>query len=123
MKLGSFTAASNVTGVMTDVDAVTKLLHEHGVLAFWDYATAAAHVRVDMNPSAGQYSSVIPVFLAFLVFHGWAAAVVQGRCRGRGCTSSMSTDHATTIANQLQSHTIQWIPPKSAVSALDLEQF
>ena len=47
---GSFSAASNVTGAMADVDAVTETLHRHGALAFWDYAAAAPYVPIDMNP-------------------------------------------------------------------------
>jgi len=49
-RVGSFSAASNVTGVVTDVDAVTELLHRGGALACWDYASAAAHLPIDMNP-------------------------------------------------------------------------
>ena len=52
VKIGSFSAASNVTGIMENVDAVTALLHKHGALAFWDYAAAAPHTRIDMNPPA-----------------------------------------------------------------------
>ncbi|KAK7474251.1 hypothetical protein BaRGS_00034494, partial [Batillaria attramentaria] len=48
--IGSFSAASNVTGILTDVDAITICLHKHGALAFWDYATAAPYVKLDMNP-------------------------------------------------------------------------
>jgi selenocysteine lyase/cysteine desulfurase len=51
LKIGSFSAASNVTGVLTDVDAVSILLHRHGALAFWDYAAAASHLPIDMNPA------------------------------------------------------------------------
>jgi selenocysteine lyase/cysteine desulfurase len=51
LKIGSFSAASNVTGIVTDVDAVSILLHRFGALACWDYAAAAPHVPVDMNPS------------------------------------------------------------------------
>jgi selenocysteine lyase/cysteine desulfurase len=51
LKIGSFSAASNVTGITTDVDAVSVLLHRHGALACWDYAAAAPHLPVDMNPS------------------------------------------------------------------------
>jgi selenocysteine lyase/cysteine desulfurase len=50
LKIGSFSAASNVTGIVTDVDAVSIVLHQHGALSFWDYAAAAPHVPVDMNP-------------------------------------------------------------------------
>ncbi len=46
---GSFSAASNVTGVLTDTRAVARLLHEHGALAFFDFAAAAPHVAIDMR--------------------------------------------------------------------------
>lgn len=51
LKIGSFSAASNVTGIVTDTDAVTALLHEFGALAFWDYAAAGPYVEIDMHPS------------------------------------------------------------------------
>ncbi len=51
LKIGSFSAASNVTGIATDCEAVTRLLHAHGALSFWDYAAAAPYVKIDMNPN------------------------------------------------------------------------
>ena len=53
LKIGSFSAASNVTGILSDTHAVTRLLHEHGALAFWDFAAAAPYVDVEMNPWRG----------------------------------------------------------------------
>lgn len=50
LKIGAFSAASNLTGVLTDVDLVTVTLHMHGALAFWDYATCAPYINIDMNP-------------------------------------------------------------------------
>ncbi|MFA5919643.1 MAG: aminotransferase class V-fold PLP-dependent enzyme [Candidatus Nanopelagicaceae bacterium] len=50
LKIGSFSAASNVTGIITDTDAVSQLLHEHGALAFWDFAAAAPYVEINMHP-------------------------------------------------------------------------
>lgn len=47
--IGSFSAASNVTGIKSDVAAVTRLLQAHGALAFWDYAAAGPYVAIDMN--------------------------------------------------------------------------
>lgn len=44
--VGAFTAASNITGMTVDVDAVTRLLHVHGALAIWDYAAAAPHLPI-----------------------------------------------------------------------------
>ena len=46
LRIGSFSAASNVTGILSDTDAIAALLHRHGALAFWDYAAAGA-VRAD----------------------------------------------------------------------------
>ncbi|MEP6481013.1 MAG: aminotransferase class V-fold PLP-dependent enzyme [Rhodoglobus sp.] len=49
LKIGSFSAASNVTGILTDTARITSVLHEHGALAFWDYAAAAPYVDVDAS--------------------------------------------------------------------------
>jgi len=49
LKIGSFSAASNVTGIGTDTRAVAALLHAHGALSFWDFAAAAPYVRIEMN--------------------------------------------------------------------------
>jgi selenocysteine lyase/cysteine desulfurase len=48
LRIGSFSAASNVTGIMSNTTAVSRLLHEHGALSFWDFAAAAPYVRIDM---------------------------------------------------------------------------
>ncbi|MFL2501645.1 MAG: aminotransferase class V-fold PLP-dependent enzyme [Luminiphilus sp.] len=49
LRIGSFSAASNVTGVTTDVPGVTSMLKRHGALAFFDYAAAAPYTGIDMN--------------------------------------------------------------------------
>jgi selenocysteine lyase/cysteine desulfurase len=54
LKIGSFSAASNVTGIVSDTHAITRLLHEHGALAFWDFAAAAPYVAIEMNPHDGD---------------------------------------------------------------------
>jgi selenocysteine lyase/cysteine desulfurase len=50
LRIGSFSAASNVTGIRTDVKSVSRLLHKYGALACFDYAACAPYVQVDMNP-------------------------------------------------------------------------
>jgi selenocysteine lyase/cysteine desulfurase len=50
LKIGSFSAASNVTGITTPVREVSVLLHRHGALAFWDFAAAAPYVGIRMGP-------------------------------------------------------------------------
>ncbi|MDX6285766.1 MAG: hypothetical protein QOG53_1251 [Frankiales bacterium] len=49
LRIGSFSAASNVTGIVTNTRRITALLHEHGALSFWDYAAAAPYVDMDFS--------------------------------------------------------------------------
>jgi selenocysteine lyase/cysteine desulfurase len=49
--IGLFSAASNVSGILNDDLALTTMMHKYGGLAFWDYATAAPYVNIDMNPN------------------------------------------------------------------------
>ena len=49
LKIGSFSAASNVTGIGTDTRAVAALLHKHGAYSFWDFAAAGPYVKIEMN--------------------------------------------------------------------------
>ncbi len=51
LKIGSFSAASNVTGIGTDTRAVAACLHRHGALSFWDFAAAGPYVKIEMNMS------------------------------------------------------------------------
>jgi selenocysteine lyase/cysteine desulfurase len=60
LRIGSFSAASNVTGVKTEVAVVSAMLKRYGALSFWDYAAAAPYVRIDVN---GE-SSLDAVFIS-----------------------------------------------------------
>ncbi len=51
VKIGSFSAASNVTGIVTDVDPISIMLHHYGALSCWDYAAAGPYLPIDMNAS------------------------------------------------------------------------
>ena len=52
LKIGSFSAASNVTGILSDTRAISVLLHRHGALSFWDFAAAAPYVEIEMQMRA-----------------------------------------------------------------------
>jgi selenocysteine lyase/cysteine desulfurase len=52
--IGSFSAASNVTGIVTDTHTVTRLLHRYGALSFWDFAAAGPYLDIEMNPRSGD---------------------------------------------------------------------
>jgi len=67
MRIGSFSAASNVTGIRTDVHKVASLLHAYDAIACFDYAACAPYVEIDMTPDpqiAGEDSSIDAVFIS-----------------------------------------------------------
>lgn len=49
LKIGSFSAASNVTGIGSDTAGIATLLHKYGALSFWDFAAAGPYVDIEMN--------------------------------------------------------------------------
>jgi selenocysteine lyase/cysteine desulfurase len=59
LKIGSFSAASNVTGIVTDTAAVADLLHAHGALSFWDFAACAPYVEIEMNGPGASHKDAI----------------------------------------------------------------
>jgi len=58
-KIGSFSAASNVTGILTPVYDTARILHRHGALACFDFAACAPYVEVDMNRDDESYFDAI----------------------------------------------------------------
>ena len=64
LKIGSFSAASNVTGIISDTRAIARLLHEHGARSFWDFAAAAPYVAIDMMPDEDPLAYKDAIFLS-----------------------------------------------------------
>ena len=55
LRIGSFSAASNVTGIVTDTHQIADLLHRRGALSFWDCAAAAPYVDIEMNRTCEEH--------------------------------------------------------------------
>jgi len=51
LKIGGFTACSNVTGIQTPIHKLAKLMHENDGFCFVDYACSAPYVKIDMHPT------------------------------------------------------------------------
>jgi selenocysteine lyase/cysteine desulfurase len=67
LRIGAFSAASNVTGMRSPVREIARLLHAHDAFACFDYAASAPYVEIDMNPapdSDGGDASLDAVFLS-----------------------------------------------------------
>jgi len=51
LKIGAFTAASNVSGIFPDFRELARVMHRNGGLAFVDFAASAPYVNIDMHPT------------------------------------------------------------------------
>ena len=49
IKIGSFTAVSNITGLLLDVDMLSIIMHKYNGFAFFDYASGSPYLQIDMN--------------------------------------------------------------------------
>jgi selenocysteine lyase/cysteine desulfurase len=50
-KIGSFSACSNVTGIITPFHELAEIMHEHGGYCFVDFAASAPYMDIDMHPA------------------------------------------------------------------------
>ncbi len=73
--IGAFSAASNVTGVRTDLTALARLLHRHGARFVCDFAAAGPYVPIRMAESApGAGDRIDAAFLSPHKFPGGPGA-------------------------------------------------
>ncbi len=68
-RIGSFSAASNVTGMKSPVHKIAALLHRYDAIACFDYAASAPYVQIDMNPVDGQYAGDASLDAIFISPH------------------------------------------------------
>jgi selenocysteine lyase/cysteine desulfurase len=86
LKIGSFSAASNVTGIVSNTEGLTAQLHRHDAFAFWDFAAAAPYVRIEMNPSAENADPITAKDAVFISPHkfvggpGTPGVLIVKRC-------------------------------------------
>ncbi|MGJ8527014.1 aminotransferase class V-fold PLP-dependent enzyme [Maritalea sp.] len=88
LKIGSFSAASNVTGIVTDVAAVTRVLKQNQALAIWDYAGGAPYLPISVKAEEVELDAM---FLSTHKFPGGPAAsgilVVRDKLSASNCPS------------------------------------
>jgi len=59
LKVGSFSAASNITGIKSPVYEIARIMHKYGGLACFDYAASAPYVKIDMNKDSETFFDAI----------------------------------------------------------------
>ena len=113
LRIGSFSAASNVTGIISDTRAISELLHTHGALSFWDFAASAPYVGVEMGSAReGNLAYKDAVFISphkLIGGPGTPGVLVARRelltnkvpaVPGGGTVQYVSPDHHTYIPDQ-----------------------
>jgi selenocysteine lyase/cysteine desulfurase len=68
-RIGSFSSASNVTGMLTPVHEIAALLHRFDAIACFDYAASAPYVEIDMCPESGKYEGDASLDAVFISPH------------------------------------------------------
>ncbi|MDH3787149.1 MAG: aminotransferase class V-fold PLP-dependent enzyme [Xanthomonadales bacterium] len=68
-RIGSFSAASNVTGMRTPVHEIAAMLHRYDAIACFDYAASAPYVEIDMCPEAAKYEGDASLDAVFISPH------------------------------------------------------
>ncbi len=59
LKIGSFSAGSNITGILTPTEEVARICHRHDALVFFDFAAVAPYIPIDMNTDEEAYYDAI----------------------------------------------------------------
>ena len=59
LKIGSFSAASNVTGLKSPVYEIARIMHRYGGLACFDFAASAPYVKINMNKDSDTFFDAI----------------------------------------------------------------
>jgi selenocysteine lyase/cysteine desulfurase len=73
-KIGAFSAASNVTGIKTDIVALAKLLHAHNAILCLDCAASAPYQLIDMHPDGEPDAAIDAVYFSPHKFVGGPGA-------------------------------------------------
>ena len=59
LKIGSFSAASNITGILSPVYEIARIMHKYDGLVCFDYAASAPYVEINMNKSSEMFFDAI----------------------------------------------------------------
>lgn len=64
VKIGAFTACSNVTGIRTPHHALARIMHAHGGWCFVDFAASGPYVAIDMHPGDDPAASLDAIYFS-----------------------------------------------------------
>jgi selenocysteine lyase/cysteine desulfurase len=98
--IAAFSAGSNVTGALTDVAAVSRMVHAAGGKVIWDYAGAGSYMPMTMRPAGDVHIDALvfsphkflggPASSGGLVVRRGAAVLTKPSAPGGGTVSFVS---------------------------------
>jgi selenocysteine lyase/cysteine desulfurase len=107
--IATFSAGSNVTGALTDVAAVTRMLQAAGGKVIWDYAGAGSYMPLAMRPAADVHIDALvfsphkflggPASSGGLVVRRDAVVLDKPSAPGGGTVSFVSPDGHDYLAD------------------------
>lgn len=100
--IGSFTACSNVTGIITPYHEMAEIMHEYNRLCFVDFSASAAYVDINMHP-ANDKQSLDAVFFSPHKFLGGPGS--------SGVIVFNSQLYQNRIPDQVGGGTVLWTNP------------
>ena len=96
LKIGSFSAASNVTGIGSKTGKIAILLHQYGALSFWDFAATGHYVEIEMNMQEegedGHLAYKDAIFISPHKVHWWTRYARDFGCQTTSLYQSCSSD-------------------------------
>ncbi len=110
LKIGAFTACSNVTGVCTPYHAMARLMHQAGGVAFIDFAASAPYVEIDMHPAdpEARLDAVL-----------WSPHKFLGGPGSSGVLIFNRNLYRNTVPDDCGGGTVNWTNPWGEYSFLD----
>ncbi|HEY3286210.1 MAG TPA: aminotransferase class V-fold PLP-dependent enzyme [Gemmatimonadaceae bacterium] len=111
VKIGAFSACSNVTGIFTPYHAMARLMHRAGGVALIDFAASAPYVDVDMHPADDPEGFLDAVLFSphkFLGGPGAAGVIIFNRALYRN-----------TVPDEAGGGTVAWTNPWGEYAFLD----
>jgi selenocysteine lyase/cysteine desulfurase len=110
VKIGAFTACSNVTGVSTPYHAMARLMHRAGGVALIDFAASAPYTPIDMHPDDPEAALDAVLFSPhkFLGGPGASGVVIFNR-----------TLYRNTVPDEAGGGTVAWTNPWGQYAFLD----
>ena len=113
LKIGSFSAASNVTGIVSNTYAISRLLHANGALSFFDFAAAAPYVSIEMDPPGDPLAYKDAVFISPHKFIGGPGTP--------GVLVARRELFTNTVPTMPGGGTVQYVNPVEHVYLSDIE--